>query len=280
MIIFIADGRLGNQLFQLAFLKTIAKKKEFVLIFGMKELNGIFDISEKKYFLFFINKKLHLIIKKIIKPYFLKLLVKFRFFSYITENKNTIIYNKKKGFSPIVLVESNYFQSEKFFDKDKIDFRLKNHLIEEAIKIINSLDNDYTKVFIHIRRGDFLTIIDYSSRGLELPKSYYTMTIDKIGGMVVNPFFIFLSDDPDYVEREFGSISNKYVSRNSIGVDFALITLCEYGIMANSTFSWWGAYFIKNKQKIYFPKYWSGWKEKVNSHIGIDPNWAETIEVE
>jgi Glycosyl transferase family 11. len=82
-----------------------------------------------------------------------------------------------------------------------------------------------------------------------LPKKYYLKAIEIISKEVNNPYFIFLSDDPDYVRDCFEDIKPKYISNNPVGVDFALMTLCEYGVCSNSTFSWWGAYLSKNRKK-------------------------------
>ena len=57
-------------------------------------------------------------------------------------------------------------------------------------------------------------------------------------------------------------------------MDFTLISLCNYGIVSNSTFSWTASSFIKNKKKIIFPEYWLGWKKSISSHPHIYPNWA------
>jgi hypothetical protein len=43
-----------------------------------------------------------------------------------------------------------------------------------------------------------------------------------------------------------------------MGIVFALMTLCEYGVCSNSSFSWWGAYLMKNKKIVIMPKYWYG----------------------
>ena len=60
----------------------------------------------------------------------------------------------------------------------------------------------------------------------------------------------------------------------------SLMSLCKYGVCSNSTFAWWGAYLMKKKQYIVFPKYWLGWKTKVESHPGIQPPWSNIIDVE
>jgi len=58
------------------------------------------------------------------------------------------------------------------------------------------------------------------------------------------------------------------------------MTLCEYGIMSNSSFSYWGGYLMKNRKEVLFPKYWLGFKEKRYSPIGIKPTWAKEVEID
>ena len=76
----------------------------------------------------------------------------------------------------------------------------------------------------------------------------------------------------------FNEFQNKLVSYNIPQIDLAIMTLCNYGICSNSSFSWWGAYLIKNRKKIIFPSYWFGWKSRIESHPGIQPSWSDVID--
>ena len=70
------------------------------------------------------------------------------------------------------------------------------------------------------------------------------------------------------------------ISNNGPKIDLSIMSLCNSGIMSASSFAWWGAYLMKKKQYIVFPKYWLGWKTKVESHPGIQPPWSNIIDVE
>lgn len=111
-------------------------------------------------------------------------------------------------------------------------------------------------------------------RGIDLPKTYFSKAIERISEDTKNPFFIFLSDDPSYTRDCFLEVDNKLISKENMQVDLALMTLCEYGIASNSSFSWWGAQMMKKRRKVIFPKYWYGWKKKVLSHNDIVPSWG------
>ncbi len=283
MIIFISDGRLGNQLFQYAFLNTIAKEDEKIVTANMEQFVDKFDIKNKN----FIHKKLGkyslFFIKRIVKPYIFGTFVKLKLIGYIKQDVNETsslpTYRKKNGIFPITLVETNFFQAEDFFDKDKIDFKIKEKYIQEAKEFLYQVPNEYTKIFVHVRRGDYIFESYLGVQGIDLPKCYFKKAMKEITKNINNPFFIFLSDDSSYIECCFEDVENKIISNESMATDLAIMSLCEYGIVSNSSFSWWGAYMMKDKKRVFFPKYWYGWKSKLESHIGIQPNWSEVIEV-
>ncbi|MBT5491471.1 alpha-1,2-fucosyltransferase [bacterium] len=283
MILFFAGGRLGNQIFQYAFLNTIAKDNELIVSTHMEQLTNTFEVENKNFKQITLNRYCYSLLRKFIKPYILNTLVKLRLIGYIKQNKNKTSYLptfiSKKGFLPITLIESHYFQSEVFFDKNVVDIKIKERYIFQAKSILNSIPTTQKKVFVHVRRGDYLFEEYLGESGIELPNKYFLSAIEIMKKKVENPYFIFLSDDPGYCESLFKEIEDKYISNNDINVDLALMTLCEYGIVSNSSFSWWGAYLMKNRKKVIFPKYWLGWKQKIESNPGIQPEWASIIDI-
>jgi len=282
MIIFIADGRLGNQLFQYAFLNTIANENEKIITVNMKQFVDKFEIKNQNFVHKELGKYALFFVRKILKPYILKALVELKLISYIKQDMSETSalpsFTRTKGILPITLIETNFFQSELFFDKNKIDFTIKERYIKEAREFLAQVPKECTKVFVHVRRGDYIFEFYLGRQGIELPKKYFDRAISEITKDVENPFFVFLSDDSSYVECCFKDIKNKIISKNNMATDLAIMSLCEYGIVSNSSFSWWGAYLMKNRKKVIFPKYWYGWKQKIESHIAIQPLWAEVIE--
>lgn len=142
---------------------------------------------------------------------------------------------------------NGYWQSEKFFERYKEEIlsffkwpEVKNYDFENSCSI-------------HIRRGDYLNLqhvhpiqtLDYYEKALE----------------VVNPqgnVFIF-SDDIDWCEQNLKFKNQIFMKGNSNIEDLRYMSLCTNNIIANSSFSWWGAYLNQNLSKtVVCPKKWFG----------------------
>lgn len=262
MIIFLEAGRLGNQIFQYAALRSIAKSKEMIVLIGFEDLRSTFDGCNS---IFLCNRK----------SIFFRILTRYRaqleklinwqsIFGVIYENnqeaKLTII--KKKGLLDINYCLMSFFQTQDSFNPNVLlNITLKEKLIYNSSRILEKLSLSKKKiVFVHIRRGDYLS---YPS--IEFPAvlsvDWYMRCIDKMNKSMDNPFFIFFSDDTQFVQEFFGELPNKFISTASPSEDFALMSECNGGILSPSSFAWWAAYFIKRKSKdAYFiaPKFWIG----------------------
>lgn len=150
-----------------------------------------------------------------------------------------------------------YWQSEKYFRDiretilDDFTFvrpldRCNKKLLEE-IKSSNS-------VSVHVRRGDY--VIDRETRefhGVYGP-DYYRKAVEVIAKKVRNPVFYFFSDDIGWVKKNLKTkFKNVYVDWNTgeqSYMDMQLMSHCKHSILANSSFSWWGAWLNQNRGKI------------------------------
>jgi uncharacterized protein YueI len=178
---------------------------------------------------------------------------------------------------PFTYVKTGFFQSEKLFVDEKIDFNLKEQYIVKAKNILQTLPKN-EKVFVHLRRGDYISETYQGERGIDLPKQYFIDAIKEIEKNVENPLYIFLTDDYGYVKCCFSDIKYKFISKESMAVDLALMSLCQNGITSNSSFSWWGAYLMQDRKEVIFPRYWYGWKVKKESHPSIQPSWGKILD--
>lgn len=286
MIICFSDGRLGNQLFHLAFIDKHSSDKEIVFTTNMGLFLETFDTKKK--IINIQNKYVLFILRILVKP-LLELASRLRLMTMFYQNRifmadtcflsNT--YHESKGIlSAIKFSHNNYFQSEDFFDDKSFlnKIVIKQKFLKKAEMFLSQIPNSYHKVFVHVRRGDYINEVFWGEKGIDLPVEYFINAIDLIKSQISNPFFIFVSDDYSFCEYCFANMEPKVISKNSMQTDFAIMTLCNSGIMSNSSFSWWGSYLMKNRRIVIAPKYWYGWKQKILSHIAIYPSFADVID--
>jgi hypothetical protein len=153
---------------------------------------------------------------------------------------------------------NGYFQTEKYFEhiKDSIkkDFTFKKEIRERAEPLLENFDKKST-VIVHVRRTDY---VGNDLHHFNIPPSYYSAVLN---GINWKKDVIFISDDIEWckLQPEFLNIPNVSFSSESPYVDLCLMTMCGTVIMANSSFSWWGAWLNENKDKtIIAPSKWFG----------------------
>lgn len=288
MIFFFSEGRLGNQLFQFAFLQTIRVEKEIVITVGFDDICDVFRNIDVKNFKK-INKYFVYLYYSIFRPLFEKI-ARFKLITEISVDHEKIqgkyereksSYTIKKGFfSNVRFIKTGYFQTENIFNALSIkDLQIRNFYINKASLIIANIPTDFYTVFVHIRLTDYSSQLIFGKSVL-LPLSYYQQQIDWFKEKIKNVFFIFLSDDPGKTEEIFGGENNSLFSRNNHpGVDLGIMTMCRGGIMSPSSFSWWGAYLMKNREVVFAPKYWLGFNSKIENPCDACPSFAHQIEI-
>ena len=133
---------------------------------------------------------------------------------------------------------------------------------ESRIAEIKSQLGDKPTVSIHVRRGDYL-LPQYSFCNLD--SDYYIKAIVDNFMPIEDYNFIVFSNDIDYVKEVFvgdniwfvDPIGGEKICTDSEKEDLALLSLCDHHIIANSSYSWWGAYLSKNpNKKVICPTNW------------------------
>ncbi len=277
MICFISVGRLGNQLFQYAFLKSIQKNREKVITIGFDDLekvfdmNGITNISQgsrwRNFFFRRICKSilLYLSDRGVISSIFVdKEVLEGGYIREVTS------FSRKKGFfSGFCFVKQGFFQSECFFNKEDIlHLQIKKKFEDRALSFLKPVPQKMHKIFVHIRRGDYKDFMILGKSTL-LPLEYFRQQINYLASHKENVFFIFLSDDSEFIKKEFSDIQNKLVSDNNhCGVDLAIMRQCDSAILSPSSFGWWGSYFMRNPSVVIAPRYWLGFNSKIEVPFG------------
>jgi hypothetical protein len=205
-------------------------------------------------------------------------------------SQSPILIEKNMSFDPNVLTSGpdvfliGFWQSEKYFAPvNKIirnEFILREDLISgidaELVKKYLSEIRATNSVSIHFRRSDYVTTFKNTLGAC--PTSYYSNAIKYISSYIENIHLYIFSDDVKWVSNNFVSDFPYTIVSSNKGYDFEdlfLMSQCKHNIIANSTFSWWGAWLNNNDKKIVLaPNQWYK-NEKKNSQTGdlIPDEW-------
>jgi hypothetical protein len=175
---------------------------------------------------------------------------------------------------------TGYWQSEKYFSEFSHQIR-KNFSFREPLNRDNDeIANRMTRVnavSLHVRRGDFVNNpTTMATHGLCSP-DYYRKAIQYIAYRVSQPHFFIFSDDISWVKEnlEIG-FPCQYVDHNQGAEshnDMRLMSLCQHHIIANSSFSWWGAWLNPSDEKIVVaPKRW--FAKQIDTRDLLPPGWV------
>ena len=131
-----------------------------------------------------------------------------------------------------------------------IDFRFRP--LDEYNAQIAELIASCSSVSIHVRRGD---TVPYKVNENEVVdgRKYYEKAVALITDKVENPTFFVFSDGIDWCKNVFTGNNFNFIDHNKSSdsyKDMQLMSLCKHNIIANSSFSWWGAWLNGNNQKI------------------------------
>ncbi len=276
MIIVQLAGGLGNQMFQYAFGRSLSHKFNIRFkadIESWFNSDKLWRPSERKYsldiFKLSVEKasKNEILIFKSLKNIskYLEIqklqLNKFLPFTYLEEGQ--LKTSEIKVASRNIYV-TGYWQSEKYFSSiqqillNDFQFRYEQTSINKALsrEIISN-----NSISLHIRRGDYIS--DSQTNNIMAPCTleYYYTCIKELEKKFSDLHFYIFSDDIKWAEENL-EIDHpvKYVDFN-IGnyafEDMRLMSQCKHNIIANSSFSWWGAWLNKNPEKIVIaPQKW------------------------
>jgi len=259
MIIVRIIGGLGNQMFQYAFYKNLESKysnvKCDVIGYEKYKLHNGFNLE--KAFNLKVNKASIEEIKSVTHLYetsiFSKIIRKVigEKASHINETK----FTWELLDSGHDLYVDGYWQSEKYFGKKehlRADFSFKQDLNNEQEKLMK-LINSCNSVSMHVRRGDYVGNKAY----IILNEEYYNTAKALIQKQISDAVFFIFSDDIYWIkENIFTQPKSRenvfFVEKDTMKPhnDLKLMSLCKHNIIANSSFSWWGAWLNNNENKI------------------------------
>ncbi|MGD0999505.1 MAG: alpha-1,2-fucosyltransferase [Candidatus Brocadiia bacterium] len=169
-----------------------------------------------------------------------------------------------------------YWQCERYFadcaDPVRSEFALKSEPQAESLRLLREIE-DCEAVSVHVRRGDFLTEPGFHVCDPE----YYQGAAESIAKAVRAPRYYVFSDDPAWTKEHLALQPAVFVGHNGAGrpeEDLRLMRRCKHHIIANSTFSWWGAWLCEHPGKIVIaPRRWFADPKRDSSDI-VPASWT------
>lgn len=289
MIIIRIAGRLGNQMFQYATARSLAEDRgcSFKLDisdcdedrlsgYALNRLNIIEDLASEQEIASLRNRKAknpRKSIHRIMRNLMIKKIKHFR-------DVNWFAFDKMLFKANLPLYIAGGFQSYKYFDRHRNiivkEFVPKNDLAGKNAQFSTHISS-CNSVSLHVRRGDYVFDEKTHKKHGVLPLDYYKRAIDIIKSKFDDPVFFVFSDDKEWVKENLKlNCQTVFVDHNapeSGHEDMRLMSLCKSNIIANSSFSWWGAYLNSNPEKnVIAPENWLA-DRKVNLDDFIPRNW-------
>jgi len=251
------NGRFGNQMFQYAALRGIAAKHGYDWCIPPGPLTDEEFVDEEDQHKLFMAFKLPSVkfIKLLPAPY--RKESSFTFDQDLFDNcqDNINLYG--------------YFQTEKYFkhidNQIRQDFIWRDDVWNMCKDIFDQIIPNKQAISLHIRRSDYLVKSEFHP---VLPLSYYNNALEKLDKDL--PVLVF-SDDPKWCnEQEFFSDDRFLISEGGDNItDMCMMSMCNYHIIANSTFSWWGAW-LSGSDNVIAPNLWFGVNGEDPKDIKVD----------
>ena len=177
-----------------------------------------------------------------------------------------------------------YFQTERYFsniaDSIKEDFTFYDEVVENCKEVIEDMESP---ISLHVRRTDYVEksqdhppcSLDYYKEALT---HFDSLEDESEGRGGERQVIIFTDDIPWCKSQELFSGDRFLISETEDNVyDLCLMTMCKGHIIANSSFSWWGAW-LADSEKVIAPKRWfgtTGYTAKNNTEDIVPDRWIK-----
>ena len=210
------------------------------------------------------------------------------FDTFKLENADTLLDNQKFdykydepdfSFSPNVFLAPDgtdlhgYFQSPHYFRHCakalRKEFIFHDEIVEKARHQMQVFENEHV-CSLHVRRGDYLNLSDYHTN---LSSDYYQNAVNTIIGNFQDAKFLIFSDDIEWCKKTFVDNRISYAEIGDDAVEMCMMSMCNSHIIANSSFSWWGAW-LSASNAVIAPKQWFSKKGPKDWSSIYEQGWA------
>ncbi len=289
MIIVKLAGGLGNQLFQYAAGRALAHSQGKTLLLDISNYDR--DHLGRQYRLnhfhiqaeFATPRDVRRISRQNRRDLFSR--VWQRAERYLPRHWRSVFVDRVEGYDPALfrirrnVALQGYWQSEKYFRSIAPLLRQELVLHTPPVGRNATLAREITgveSVSVHVRRSDYVT----NNSHIVLPKTYYEAALAHLAHVAPEAYYYIFSDDIPWCRKHLDLPGPAvFVDHNGPEADFEdlrLMNLCKHHIIANSSFSWWGAWLGNNPQKIVIsPRKWFSDSHR-KTHDLVPETWLKT----
>jgi hypothetical protein len=176
-----------------------------------------------------------------------------------------------------------YWQHYKYFENldkriiEELTLKDKYPILAEQL-LADVIENEYS-VSLHIRRGDYISDINANKLMGVLPISYYLQAMKMFKEKIKSPTFYVFSDDLTWASKSLREVGVIHLVDIANGeqehLELDLMSKCRHNIIANSSFSWWGAFLNRNPKKIVVAPHKWVIPNDINAKIKLQfPSWV------
>lgn len=189
----------------------------------------------------------------------------------------TAVFERNFAFEPEMAVKlgscgylHGYWQSEDYFTKVKE--RVRNSFQFQGVDHVSLDETGTTNVSLHVRRGDYMNA---GSVHATCNQDYYQRALETIGLSLQETVLHVFSDDPTWAKQEISELhpNCRFIEGNHGNdsyKDMYLMSQCDHHVIANSSFSWWGAWLNPSPdKKVIAPKEW--FVDRKTKSVNITP---------
>lgn len=242
------NGRLGNQMFQYATLASVGLTRGYQIgIPKNQQLSRVFNLKNAEY-VDAANKE-------------------------IVYKEKSFLFDANIFLIPDEVDVNGYFQSGNYFahcdDFIRKEFEFQDSIKEKAANILNNYKNT-PLCAVHVRRGDYKNLSHYHTN---LGSEYYIPACTLVYNNIPNVKFLVFSDDTEWCRNAFKDEKFDIIDTNDDATDLCIMSQCHAHVIANSSFSWWGAW-LSRSSAVVAPKQWFGPEGPKNWETVYQQGWV------
>lgn len=292
MIVAKIFGGLGNQMFQYAMARSLSSDKQLPLLLDTSWYQNVGNATSREFELPHFAFETREAKKKVVDR-----LTKHRFSRLVKSSER--IFKKKISLPPSYIKEPHfhywseitsvpescylegYWQSARYFDKNKDiikgDFTFPEISDSLNLSYYRKIRAEENAVCLHVRRGDYVSNAATNAFHGCCSLEYYEDAIVYLSTLITQPHYFIFSDDPEWALQNFHLEKMTVVTGNSgknAFRDMQLMTYCKHHILANSSFSWWGAWLKEYQGITIAPDRWFKSEEHKTDDLYLD-DWIK-----